>query len=81
MSWLTDIIGAGAKLIGRAVGLKPGPDVKPLSTTFDHWLPPFNSIEAWEVGAGRCFHCLTARSSPEFKKPCPRKRPAGVELA
>ena len=79
MSWITDLIGAGAKLIGRAVGLKPGPDVAPLPKA--HWIPPHNSVQAWDAGPARCYYCLAHELAPQFQKPCPRKRPGGVELA
>lgn len=79
MSWITDIIGAGAKLIGRAVGLRPGPDVKPLA--YAHWIPPFNSTQAWDVGPARCYYCTAHELSPQFDKACPRRRPSTVELA
>lgn len=81
MSWITDLIGAGAKLVGRAFGLKPGPDVKPLARPHIYAQP--RSAEEWRLGIDRCLYChrwdtkRTAFTNP----PCPRVPPSSVELS
>lgn len=46
-----------------------------------HFVPPQDSRQAWDVGSERCWWCLAHKNTPEFDKPCTRRRPYGVELA
>lgn len=45
-----------------------------------HWVPRWNSDQAWEVGVSRCPRCLVHVRDPEFQKPCSGRRPPLVEL-
>lgn len=47
---------------------------------FEHWVPPYNSVEGWDVGE-RCYYCLTHVNDKAFDRPCPRRRAESVELA
>lgn len=73
---ITALDGGAATDFALGVNVQLGEDVK---DDDEHWVPPFNSIEAWNVGDGRCFYCLAREDAEEFELPCPRRRP--VELA
>lgn len=46
-----------------------------------HWVPPPNSVQAWEAGPQRCYRCLLHEHQPDFARPCRGRRPSQVELA
>jgi hypothetical protein len=68
-------------LLGRAVGMKPGPDVEPLSELERHRYAQPKTSEEWAVGKNVCTKC--GYWSPEratlTHPPCPGKVP--FELA
>lgn len=77
MSVLSDALklaAAGAKLLARAIGFKPGPAFKALRGPF-HVYPNAGSVQ-WEHAPHTCLHCprYDQAETPYTDPPCPRTK-------